>query len=194
MAGFPPEWDKHERVGKKPQAHGLGLFRQTLALFHPELAEDRSRITRTLGTTAFVYLSRADKSAQASSYNKPEQSGPWHGAPVGTELERLTLQGCEEAWADWLECEGIDPIRVIHAELSGGPLVILRAIPGRLGLYPGAAVVVPGVGQLANDVSRAWATRTGTKPVARPTWPEDGKARKTWKQIASFYMVESARP
>ena len=50
---------------------------------------DTERFQRLFGSTLFVYLARPDKLAQAVSYLKAEQTGLWHLAPNGTELERI---------------------------------------------------------------------------------------------------------
>ena len=76
--------------GLRMQHHSFAFFRQKLALLHPELPNDIERFRAAFGRTLFIHLTRQDKVEQAVSYVKANQSGLWHAAPDGTELERLS--------------------------------------------------------------------------------------------------------
>jgi len=166
-------------------AFGLRLMRQSfdfllgrLDVLYPGLANDRERLEAAFGRTLFVHLSRADKVAQAVSLVKAGQTGLWHVAPDGTELERtappqevvydaeqieqafMILAGFDAAWDRWFEKERIEPVRVTYEELSANPTGVLVRVLERLGLQREAAVgVTPGVARLADETSHKWAER-----------------------------------
>ena len=75
--------------GLRLQRHSVDFFAEKLAVLHPGPGTDVGRIHAAFGRTLFVYLTRRDKVEQAVSYVKASQSGLWHQAPDGTELERL---------------------------------------------------------------------------------------------------------
>lgn len=164
--------------GLRLQAHSLKFFLPRLAELCPEAAGDVARFRQVFGETLFVYLQRADKLAQAVSYLKAEQTGLWHVAADGSELERLaphrdpaydreairavieTMEGHDRAWEDWFAREGVRPLRISYDALSSDPLGVLRGVLERLGLESEAACgVVPGVRKLADETSRNWVER-----------------------------------
>jgi len=164
--------------GLRLQGHSLGFFRSQLAVLHPEAATDVARLRRAFGVIRFIYLRRADKLDQAVSYLKAEQTGLWHVAPDGSELERLaphrepaydrekiagtvaTMEGYDRAWEDWFANEGIAPLRIAYDELSADPSDVLRRVLADLGLDPAAAEgVSPGVRKLSDGTNRDWAER-----------------------------------
>jgi len=101
----------------------------------------------------FVYLTRHDKIKQAVSYVKAPQTGLWHVAADGTDLERLSppqepvcdgdeIRACVETmttydrdWEDWFKRQGIDPVR--------------NAATG----------IRPGVKKLADGINQDWVAR-----------------------------------
>ena len=164
--------------GLRLQAHSLAFFLQQLALLCPQAGTDAARFRQVFGETLFVYLQRADKLEQAVSYLKAEQTGLWHMAADGSELERLaphrdpaydreairaavgTMEGYDRAWEDWFAREGVRPLRISYDDLSGDPSGVLRGLLEGLGLDPAAADgVVPGVRKLADSTSRDWVER-----------------------------------
>ncbi|WP_246329243.1 Stf0 family sulfotransferase [Chthonobacter rhizosphaerae] len=164
--------------GLRLQGHSHGFFCEKLAVLHPEGATDRERFERAFGPTLFVHLMRRDKVDQAVSYLKARQTGLWHVAPDGTELERLAphgeprydhdaIQACidmmvgyDRGWTDWFVQEGIEPVRVSYDDLSADPNGTLRHVLECLGLEPTAADgVTPGVAKLADRVNRDWVAR-----------------------------------
>ena len=75
--------------GLRLQRHSFAFFMKQLAVLHPESDGEYGRFQAAFGRTLFVHLTRTDKVAQAVSYVKAQQTGLWHMAPDGTELERL---------------------------------------------------------------------------------------------------------
>ena len=157
------------------QAHSLAPFRRALGLVHPEAATNRARIEAAFGRTRYVWLRRADTLAQAISYEKARQSGLWHVALDGTEIERLSppaqprydaaalrvrlleMQAYDRAWAAWFDAERIQPLELEYADLAQDPHGTLRHVLSFLDLDPAAASgVVPEVARLSDAVSADW--------------------------------------
>lgn len=164
---------------------GLRLMRENLealmamiANVHGPLPSDRARFERAFGRTLFIHLRREDKLAQAISLVKAEQTGLWHVAPDGTEIERLAphrepdydferlsrklaeLEGYDAAWNRWFDAEGIEPLRIGYERLSADPAAELARICAALRIAaPPAAEVRPGVAKLADATSAEWMRR-----------------------------------
>lgn len=151
-----------------------GLLRVIDAVY-PGLASDVARLRAAFGEVLFVHLSRADKLAQAVSLIKAEQSGLWHIAPDGEELERLSppaepqydfgrigamvaeLQGYDDAWQHWFAVEGIAPLQIGYDSLAADPVAEVARICADLGVaVPVAGRLRPGVGKLADATNAAW--------------------------------------
>jgi len=66
----------------------LNSFCKKIGTLYPSFFDDTQRITAAFGRTAFIHLTRLNKLDQAVSYVKAEQSGLWHMAADGSELER----------------------------------------------------------------------------------------------------------
>ncbi|MAM11485.1 MAG: sulfotransferase [Rhizobiaceae bacterium] len=164
--------------GLRIQRGRAGYFLEKLAVLHPGHASDKARIEAAFGRTLFIYLSRADKVAQAVSCVKAEQTGLWHVAPDGSELERLapprepvydgpalmkwyeTMTGFEREWEAWFSREGIAPLRLDYDALSLSPRETLRTVLLALGLDGKAAdAVSPGVKKIADRLNDDWAER-----------------------------------
>ena len=164
--------------GIRLQGHGLGFFRDQLEAFRPDLESDRDRLEAAFGRVLVIHLSRADKVAQAVSYVKAEQSGLWHAAPDGAELERLSpprplvydpaaierkiaeFRAMETDWANWFDVTGITPHRIDYETLASQPNHVLRGILEQLGQNPALAdSVAAGTKRLSDQVSRAWQAR-----------------------------------
>lgn len=56
---------------------------------YPGLPSDKARFEKAFGRTLYVHLTREDKLAQAVSLIKAEQTGLWHIAPDGAEIQRV---------------------------------------------------------------------------------------------------------
>ncbi|MGE3832239.1 MAG: Stf0 family sulfotransferase [Parvibaculaceae bacterium] len=174
------------RAGKGgTRIFGLRLMRENLDelsaildQIFPGLPWDRARFEKAFGKILYLHLSRADKLAQAISFIKAQQTGLWHIAPDGTEIERLappkepeydfarirqevaTLEGYDAAWNTWFEAQGIDPLRIAYERLSESPSEFLASICDALGIAaPKAGAVKPGVARLSDVTSRDWMRR-----------------------------------
>jgi trehalose 2-sulfotransferase len=164
--------------GLRQQGESFPFLLHTLAGLYPDAPTDVARFERAFGPTLFIHLSRADKVDQAVSYLRAEQTGLWHVAPDGTELERVAahrepvydaarlqvivemLVDYDRVWAAWFSREAITPLRVGYDDLAADPGKVLRGVLGRLGLDPAAAAGVrPGVRKLADATSRDWVDR-----------------------------------
>jgi LPS sulfotransferase NodH len=172
--------------GLRQQAPSFGFLCGKLAVLHPAEATDLDRIARTFGPPLFVHLARPDKLGQAVSYLKAQQTGLWHVAADGSELERLephrnpeydaeTIRNCidtmtdyDRGWNDWFEREGVDPLRISYDDLSADPVSILLSVLEHLGLDKRAADgIEPGVMKMADATSRDWIARFRAE-AARP--------------------------
>lgn len=164
---------------------GLRLMRENVGdldamidLVHPGLPAGRARFERLFGPLVYVHLSRRDTLAQAISLVKAEQSGLWHVAPDGSELERLAppaephydfarlhrevteLERFDADWNSWFAAQRITPHRIVYEDLAADPAGELARLCAALGIAAPARVdVTPAVARLADATSRAWAER-----------------------------------
>jgi trehalose 2-sulfotransferase len=180
--------------GLRQQQPGLDLLCEKLAVVEPGEMPHSERFARRFGTTLFIHLTRPDKLAQAVSYLKAEQSGLWHVAPDGTELERLAphrepaydfdrLRACVETmtaydrnWEAWFRREEIDPLRISYDELSADPVGTLLIVLEKLGLDRAAADgIEPGVRKLADSTSADWMARFRQDFLARQDRIDSGR-------------------
>lgn len=164
--------------GLRLQRHSFDFFMEKLRILHPGHANDRERVEAAFGRTLFIHLTRLDKVEQAVSCVKAEQTGLWHVAPDGTELERVApakepvydaadiratyerFTAFDLGWQNWFEEQGIAPLRITYHALSADPAGHVRIILETLGLDGNAANgVVPGVAKLADAINRDWVMR-----------------------------------
>lgn len=164
--------------GLRLQRHSFEFFMEKLRVLHPGHNSDLQRLEAAFGRTLFIHLTRLDKVEQAVSCVKAEQTGLWHVAPDGTELERVApakepvydaadiratydrFTAFDLGWQNWFEAQGIEPLRITYHALSADPPGCLRQILQVLGLDADAAHgVVPGVAKLADATNRDWVTR-----------------------------------
>ena len=164
---------------------GLRLMRENVVdldgmidLVHPGLPPGRARFERAFGPLLYIHLSRRDKVGQAISLVKAEQTGLWHVAPDGTEIERLAppqeakydferlhrevleLEGYDSDWNAWFADQGIAPHRIVYEDLSADPAGELAKLCTALGIEaPNAVDVKPAVAKLADATSREWTLR-----------------------------------
>ncbi len=167
--------------GMRLMRENLGEVSAILDRLHPGLPDDRARLERAFGRLAFLHLSREDKLAQAVSLVKARQTGLWHVAPDGTELERVApprepeydfgmiaqevdaLETYDAAWNTWFAAEGITPLRIGYESLSADPAATLIRICDTIGIAaPDAVAVKPGVAKLADATSIDWMRRYRT--------------------------------
>jgi LPS sulfotransferase NodH len=164
--------------GLRLMRENLGELSAILDQVYPGLPGDRARLERAFGKILYLHLSRDDKLAQAISLVKAEQTGLWHVAPDGTEIERLApaqdpqydfqrirqevmeLESYDAAWNTWFEAQDIRPLRIGYERLSADPSATLMRICEALGVaVPDADAVKPGVAKLADATSLDWMRR-----------------------------------
>ncbi len=164
--------------GLRLQRHSFDFFIRQMEILHPRFSSDRERFQAAFGDTLFIHLTRANKLEQAVSLVKATQTGLWHRAPDGTELERLSaprepvydadeiarhlveLTAMENDWEDWFDREKIDPMRITYDALSADSVAALSRILDRLGLDRASAKgISPPVAKLADATNRSWMER-----------------------------------
>ena len=74
--------------GLRLQGQSLPFFVKQLKKLHPDHSNDRQRLNTAFGKTLFIHLTRTNKLDQAISLVKASQTGLWHLASDGTEIER----------------------------------------------------------------------------------------------------------
>lgn len=145
---------------------------------HPGLSTDRARIEAAFGRVLWLHLSRADRLAQAVSLVRAEQTGLWHMAPDGTEVERLAppappvydfarlatrraaLEAEEAGWQAWFAADGIAPLRIDYDTLAADPAAQAARVLRALGLPPAPAHrLTPGVARMSDALTRDWIAR-----------------------------------
>lgn len=155
---------------------------------HPGLASDKARLEAAFGSILYIHLSREDKLAQAVSMVKAEQTGLWHIAPDGTEIERLSppkdpeydfnliagklaeLEQYDAGWTTWFGQQGITPLRIGYERLSADPAEVVRRICSTLGVSaPATTDVRPSVGKLSDAVSTEWMRRFRQDQASKAT-------------------------
>ena len=164
---------------------GLRLMRENLDelsaildAIHPGLSSDKARFGKAFGRILYMHLSREDKLAQAVSLIKAEQTGLWHIAPDGTEIERVgppgeprydferikgevgELEAYDTAWNVWFARQDIAPLRIGYERLASNPAATLISICEALGVQPpNADDIRPGVAKLSDSTSLDWMRR-----------------------------------
>jgi len=164
--------------GLRLMRKSFGYLMEQLDGIFPGLPSDAARFKAAFGHTLYIYLWRDDKTAQAVSAVKAMQTGLWHVASDGTELERTAppkkavydadqigreiagLTAYNLKWENWFKQEMLEPLRVTYEELSDNPSNTLVRILDRLGLDRNVAKkVLPAVSKLADKTSREWIER-----------------------------------
>ncbi|RWR25585.1 sulfotransferase [Sinirhodobacter populi] len=164
--------------GLRQQRPSFGFLCEKLGVAMPEVSTDRERMELAFGRTLFIHLTRGDKLEQAVSLIKAQQTGLWHVATDGSELERTapdrrpvydageiarhieTLTAYDTGWLSWFDQEGIAPLRITYSELSEAPGETLRMVLSALGLDTRSAdSVQPRVRKMADKMSQDWIAR-----------------------------------
>lgn len=164
--------------GLRVQRKSFDFLIQKMNVLHPGLNNDAERFEAAFGNTLFIHLTRSNKLEQAISLVKATQTGLWHKAPDGTELERASspkepvydaaeialhlanLTALDEDWKTWFANEKIAPFYLGYNALSANPAGELARTLEALELDPAAAQgVSPGVAKLADSTSRDWQER-----------------------------------
>lgn len=166
--------------GLRLQERSVEYFLQKLRTLCNDsmLKSDVQRIESFFGSTLFIHLSRRNKLDQAISLLKANQTGLWHKAPDGTELDRTAipqkpvydagaiarhlteLADMDTHWESWFRDQAVAPLPISYDELSVSPVGILARILAQLGVDPKLAdgMALP-VAKLADETSRLWAER-----------------------------------
>ena len=172
--------------GLRLQYKSLAYLMDQLAAAYPDAADDPARLDAAFGPLRYIYLRREDKLAQAISRVRAEQSGLWHQAPDGTELngsltrkpplDRARLAEViaelehERGWMEWFARHKITPFALDYR-----PWQRTRSTPvRRLALFAPAGrgrrpVTVPTV-KLADSVNAAWAKAYRDGAWQRTVW------------------------
>ncbi|MEH6675719.1 Stf0 family sulfotransferase [Phenylobacterium sp.] len=164
--------------GLRLQRPSFDFFFSRLALVHADERSERARFEGVFGRTLFIHLFRADKVDQAVSCLKAEQTGLWHVAADGSDLERVgpprapeydgqklqgwvkAMTGYDRDWNAWFDAEAITPVRIAYDDLSADPKGAVRRVLEALALDPAPADrVSPSVRKMADDTNRDWAAR-----------------------------------
>lgn len=145
---------------------------------YPGHRTDRGKLAAAFGDVLYIHLKRENKLAQAVSMVKAEQSGLWHVAPDGREIERLAppsdpiydydriakklaeLNAFDAAWADWFTAQEITPLAIGYETLSRNPADSAARICDALGVpAPAPGTLKPGTAKLADAINRDWIDR-----------------------------------
>ncbi|WP_082130303.1 Stf0 family sulfotransferase [Kiloniella spongiae] len=167
-----------DMFGLRMQRGSFLYFVAKMKILYPGLSSDLKRIEAAFGNTLFIYLTRENKIDQAVSFVKAEQTGLWHLAPDGTELERLSdpqtasydeneikrrfdeFSSFDQEWKSWFVNEGIEPLRITYDELSADPKSVLSEVLDKLNVNQRMAeeIEIP-VAKLADGINRDWIER-----------------------------------
>lgn len=164
--------------GLRLQRHSFSAFTKALAVLHPDQADALARIEARFGPTRFIHLTRRDKVAQAVSFEIARQSGLWHRAPDGREIERLAppaepqfdetalrarideFRQFDAAWQDWFASHALQPMTLTYEDLAAAPHKGLARVLQFLDLDPTrAATVSLPVARLADARNADWCAR-----------------------------------
>lgn len=164
--------------GLRLQRDSGDFFFATLRQLHPDSKSDVEAFESSFGPTRFIHLVREDKVEQAVSCVRAIQTGLWHVAADGSELERSaphrepaydavairehveTFLESDRHWSAWFSQQRITPMRVSYDLLAREPGSVLRGALANLGLDPTLADdVTPGLQKMADAVSEEWVSR-----------------------------------
>jgi len=169
---------KTEIFGLRLQRGSFDFFMEQIGVLYPDIHGDQNRVQAAFGQTLFIHLTRENKLNQAISCVKAQQTGLWHMAADGTELERLSapkkpfynaaeierhiieFTEYDVAWNAWFSQQSLEPLRITYNELSDSPAEVLANILERLGLDRKTAYgISPPVAKLADGINRNWEKR-----------------------------------
>ena len=144
----------------------------------PDAMAAPSLIATVFGPPVFIHLSRKDKLAQAISYEIAQQSGLWHKAPDGTEIERTAppkdpaydhdrlnhlhqqFEAYDAAWLAWFKRHRITPLSIQYEQLALDPIGTLGRVLNALGTEkPDLSRIKPGVAKLRGQINQDWHAR-----------------------------------
>jgi trehalose 2-sulfotransferase len=145
------------------------------AVFGGRAGSDLDVLQNAFGATRFVYLSRADASAQAVSWLRAEQTDVWfetagsrRGEPVDEprfdrgRIEELvrTIEQHDAAWHDWFASVGVEPYPVHYEDLDRDPIPTAAGILDYLGIeVPPARTFAVRHRRQADELNAEWIAR-----------------------------------
>ncbi len=166
--------------GLRMQQHSFNFFLQKLRVLCAGSSTDTDvdQIQEVFGNTLFIHLTRQNKLDQAISLVKATQTGLWHKAPDGTELERLFAQQepsydaqaiakhlaelteMDANWVSWFREQEKEPVIISYEDLSASPAKVLAKLLGDIGVdsVDANGINLP-VAKLADKTNEVWATR-----------------------------------
>jgi trehalose 2-sulfotransferase len=126
-------------------------------------------LTARFGRPAFIYVTRADKAAQAVSLWRALQTRAWraeqdrgavdpvyHAGAIAHLRDELREQ--DAAWPAWFRTNGLRPLVVEYDELAADHAATLRAVLAYLGLEA-AAIPEPPTRRQGDERSDRWVAR-----------------------------------
>ena len=175
-----------QRLGRANSAvFGLRIQRGSFAYLMSQIKElrgddpsEKTLIEGIFGRTAFVHLTRQNKLDQAISRLIAEQTGLWHLAADGIELERQAppeppiydasaiarhlsdLTKLDQDWLDWFQAQGIRPLQIAYEDLARDPRAALNVVLDHLGLDASQMqkIEIP-TARLSSRINQDWAIR-----------------------------------
>lgn len=164
--------------GMRLMYESLPALLDYLCALSPANGPDKTLLETAFGPLVFIHLHREDTIAQAISLLRAEQSGLWHKAADGTDIERLEptqaqgydfdrlqdhverLTSQKAGWQRWFQDQGLSPILVTYTELTDHPAQILRRIckAARVAA-PQSSCIKPVTAKLRDSTSDAWRAR-----------------------------------
>ena len=164
--------------GLRIMYENLGDMLALLARLHPDMQSPQQLIASEFGQPLYIYLSREDKVVQAVSLFKAEQTGLWHIAADGSEIERTgdhqdavydadriailvdEIARHDREWQQWFPLQGIEPLRLTYEHLTSRPQSDLQIVLDALGRDISAigAIATP-TGKLGDRQSAEWIER-----------------------------------
>jgi LPS sulfotransferase NodH len=139
---------------------------------------DAEGLRAAFGRFRLIHLRRQDLLAQAISHVKAEQTGLWHVAPDGREIERLSppalprydfdrihariadITAQNAAWEAWFAQEGLCALRLDYESVRADPAQAVTTVCASLNIsLPQNLTLAPETAKLADDISADWARR-----------------------------------
>ncbi|MEO1638708.1 MAG: Stf0 family sulfotransferase [Pseudomonadota bacterium] len=183
---FPRVLDAAQKKGSaggpifavRQQRTSFNAVSTAFAAAYPHLTTDLARFEAAFGPMHFIYLTRADKVAQAVSYLRAQETGLWHRATDGSDFERnpprrapgydhaalealvARFTAFDKAWQTWFQTEGITPHIITYDKLAADALGTLRRTLTALDLDVAMAdhVDIP-VQKLSDATNADWIAR-----------------------------------
>lgn len=164
--------------GLRLQGAYLPFFLSQLRAVTPDAPSDVARIDATFGVTQYIHLVREERLLQAISREMAVQSGLWHRAADGSEMERLSVpqepvydraaivrhmaeaEQLDARWRAWFNAQSIVPLVIRYSDLAADPRATLARVLRVLGQDETLAEgVYPKVSKLSDARNRDWAAR-----------------------------------